>query len=180
MRPCARAAPALTASPGCTSNSLIGNGRCRLFTLSSDDLNNTDTLPVKKDAPRASSIGPMLPQWALDIFRPIVEVVSRVLWKIEFFGVENVPAEGGVNIAANHQTYIDPFWLSLRIKRPIRYLAWSAAFRWPVAGRCLIWLGAWPIALEGSDPSAIRRSLQWLREGGAVVIFPEGARSTSE
>ncbi|HEV8168780.1 MAG TPA: lysophospholipid acyltransferase family protein, partial [Pyrinomonadaceae bacterium] len=83
-------------------------------------------------------------------------------------------------VAANHQTYLDPFWLSLPIKRPTRYLAWSDAFRWPIVGRGLVWLGAWPLALEGSDPAAIRRSLQWLRDGGAVVIFPEGARSTVE
>jgi 1-acyl-sn-glycerol-3-phosphate acyltransferase len=120
----------------------------------------------------------MLPQWTLELIRPVVLATSRVLWKIEFRGVENVPERGGVIIAANHQTYIDPFWLSLPIKRPIRYLAWSDAFRWPVVGRCLVWLGAWPLALEGSDPAAIRRSLQWLRDGGAVVIFPEGARST--
>lgn len=121
----------------------------------------------------------MLPQWALELVRPTVGVFSRALWKIEFVGVENIPANGGVIIAANHQTYLDPFWLSLQIKRPIRYLAWSAAFSWPVVGRCLTWLGAWPLALEGSDPAAIRRSLQWLRDGGAVVIFPEGGRSTS-
>jgi 1-acyl-sn-glycerol-3-phosphate acyltransferase len=121
----------------------------------------------------------MLPQWALELVRPTVGVFSRALWKIEFVGVENIPTTGGVVIAANHQTYIDPFWLSLQIKRPIRYLAWSAAFTWPVVGRCLTWLGAWPLALEGSDPAAIRRSIQWLRDGGAVVIFPEGGRSTS-
>ena len=121
----------------------------------------------------------MLPQWALEVLRPIVGGVSRVFWKIEFAGEENIPAQGGVIIAANHQTYIDPFWLSLKIKRPTRYLAWSAAFGWPVVGKCLTWFGAWPLALEGSDPSAIRRSLQWLREGGAVVIFPEGGRSTA-
>lgn len=121
----------------------------------------------------------MFPQWVLEIVRPTVGVFSRLLWKIEFVGAENVPAKGGVIIAANHQTYIDPFWLSLKIKRPIRYLAWSAAFTWPIVGRGLTWLGAWPLALEGSDPAAIRRSLQWLREGGAVVIFPEGGRSTS-
>ncbi|HEY3581349.1 MAG TPA: lysophospholipid acyltransferase family protein [Pyrinomonadaceae bacterium] len=149
------------------------------FTLGSDDLNNTGTLPAKKEAPRASSIGPMLPQWVLELLRPMVGGLSRVLWKIEFSGQENVPECGGVIIAANHQTYLDPFWLSLQIKRPIRYLAWSDAFRWPVVGQCLIWLGAWPLTLEGSDPSAIRRSLQWLREGGAVVIFPEGGRSTA-
>jgi 1-acyl-sn-glycerol-3-phosphate acyltransferase len=141
-------------------------------------LNNTGTLPSKKPTARAGA-GTMFPQWALELLRPTVGVFSRVLWKIEFVGVENIPAHGGVVIAANHQTYLDPFWLSLQIKRPIRYLAWSAAFRWPLVGRCLTWLGAWPLALEGSDPAAIRRSLQWLREGGAVVIFPEGGRSTS-
>ena len=121
----------------------------------------------------------MLPQWALDMIRPVVGFASRLLWKIEFKGVENVPAEGGVIIASNHQTYIDPFWLSVPIKRPTRYLAWSDAFSWPIVGRCLIWFGAWPLALERSDPAAIRRSLQWLRDGGAVVIFPEGARATA-
>jgi len=121
----------------------------------------------------------MFPQWALELMRPVVGVVSRAVWKIEYVGVENIPASGGVIIAANHQTYIDPFWLSVKIKRPIRYLAWSAAFRWPVVGQCLTWFGAWPLALEGSDPAAIRRSIQWLRGGGAVVIFPEGGRATS-
>ena len=120
-----------------------------------------------------------LPQWALEVLRPIVGFFSRIFFKIDFWGVENIPAHGGVVIAANHQTYLDPFWLSLQVKRPTRYLAWSDAFRWPIVGRGLVWLGAWPLALEGSDPAAIRRSIQWLREGGVVVIFPEGGRSTA-
>ncbi len=105
---------------------------------------------------------------------------SRLFWKIQFIGVENVPIKGGVIVAANHQTYLDPFWLSIPIKRPTRYLAWSVAFNWPLVGRGLTWLGAWPLAIEGSDPAAIRRSLQWLRDGGIVVIFPEGGRSTDK
>ena len=143
-------------------------------------MSSNGIFPVKKDiAPSANGRG-MLPQWALEMIRPVVGALSRVFWQIEFRGVENIPPDGGLIIAANHQTYFDPFWLSLKIKRPTRYLAWSAAFRWPLVGRCLNWFGAWPLALEGSDPAPIRRSLQWLREGGAVVIFPEGGRTTSE
>jgi 1-acyl-sn-glycerol-3-phosphate acyltransferase len=142
-------------------------------------VSNNGTSSAKREDPRASVARSMLPQWALELIRPVVGGVSRLIWKIEFYGVENVPVNGGLIIAANHQTYLDPFWLSLPIKRPTRYLAWSAAFRWPVIGKCLTWFGAWPLALEGSDPAAIRSSLQWLRNGGAVVIFPEGARSTA-
>ena len=73
-------------------------------------LSNNGTAPAKREDPRATMRG-SLPQWALEIVRPIVGLMSRVIWKIEFSGIENVPSEGGLIIAANHQTYIDPFWL---------------------------------------------------------------------
>jgi len=122
----------------------------------------------------------MLPQWAIEIFRPIVAIVCRVLWRVRWSGKENIPASGGLIIASNHQTYIDPFWISCPVKRPVRFLAWDAAFSWPIAGWCIRMLGAWPLQLEGSDPKPIRRSLQWLRDGGAVVIFPEGGRGNPD
>lgn len=122
----------------------------------------------------------MLPQWAVELLRPVIWLISRVFWKLEHTGVENIPKEGGVIIAANHQSYLDPFWLSLPVKRPVRYLAWSVALNWPVVGRMVRSLGAWPLHVEGSDPAAIRRTLQWLRNGGAIVIFPEGARGNPD
>jgi 1-acyl-sn-glycerol-3-phosphate acyltransferase len=42
------------------------------------------------------------------------------------------------------------------------------------------WLGAWPLQVERGDPRAIRRSLEWLRQGGALVIFPEGGRTEQD
>ena len=117
-----------------------------------------------------------LPQWAIDVMRPIVSVGSHVYWGLEHKGVENIPQHGGLIVAANHQSYGDPFWLALPIKRPVRFLAWSEAFSWPVVGSGIRLLGAWPLQVEGSDPAAIRRSLTWLRDGNVVVIFPEGGR----
>lgn len=83
-------------------------------------------------------------------------------------------------IASNHQTYIDPFWICLPVKRPVRFLAWDAAFNWPLVGPFMQLFGAWPLQLEGKDPAPIRRSLQWVSEGGAVAIFPEGGRGNPD
>lgn len=118
----------------------------------------------------------VLPGWVIDLARFVGRAASRVLWRMEYRGLENVPASGGLIIAANHQTYLDPFWIGFPISRPIRFLAWNKIFDWPVAGRLAGLLGAWPLEIEGSDPTAIRRSIQWLKNGGAVVIFPEGGR----
>lgn len=119
----------------------------------------------------------VLPQWAIDVIRGIGRSLSRLLFRISYKGLENVPQSGGFIIAANHQTYIDPFWIGFPISRPMRFLAWNKIFDWPVVGKFTGMFGAWPLEVEGSDPTAIRRSLQWLKSGGGgVVIFPEGGR----
>ncbi len=123
----------------------------------------------------------MLPEWALEICRPIIGVLSRLFWRIRWRDTQNIPLTGGgIIIAANHQTYIDPFWAGVPVRRPVRFLAWDAAFNWPVVGFFLKLFGAWPLQLEGSDPAPIRRSLQWIGEGGAVMLFPEGGRGNPD
>ena len=122
----------------------------------------------------------MLPRWALELLRVALSTLFRLFWRMRYVNTEHIPHEGSLIIAANHQTYFDPFWLSVPVKRPTRYLAWDASFNWPVVGRVMRWLGAWPLQIEKGDPRAIRRSLQWLRAGGALVIFPEGGRATPD
>lgn len=121
-----------------------------------------------------------VPEWFIDALRPAILGVSRALWRIGYRGLEHVPAEGGLVIAANHQTYADPFWIGSRVRRPVRFLAWDEAFKWPLVGKALGLLGAWPITLDRGNPTAHRRSLQWLRAGGAVMIFPEGQRAYAD
>jgi len=122
----------------------------------------------------------MLPEWGIAIVRAIVRFMSRILWRMRWVNIENIPSSGGVIIASNHQTYFDPFWIGGPVKRPARFLAWDAAFSWPIVGWGMRMLGAWPLQLEGSDPKPIRRSLQWVRDGGVVVIFPEGGRGNPD
>lgn len=122
----------------------------------------------------------VLPEWFFQFVRSPLNFLWRGLFKIRYQGTEHIPQTGGLIVAANHQTYIDPFWLSIPIRRPLRFLAWDAAFDWPLVGKLLGLFGAWPLQIEGSDPAAIRRTLQWLREGEAVVIFPEGGRGRAD
>ncbi|HZG53946.1 MAG TPA: lysophospholipid acyltransferase family protein [Pyrinomonadaceae bacterium] len=121
----------------------------------------------------------VLPRWAIHVLRAALRLLFRLLWRMRYVGVENVPVAGGVIIAANHQTYLDPFWLGAPVPLYSRFLAWDKVFDWPVAGKIMRLLGAWPLQQKG-DRIAFRRSLQWLRGGGALVIFPEGGRSFSD
>jgi 1-acyl-sn-glycerol-3-phosphate acyltransferase len=130
----------------------------------------------EQSAEKSRTAEAALPQWILDVLRPMVGSFSSIFWRLEHKGVENIPADTGLIVAANHQSYGDPFWISVPIKRPVRFLAWSQAFSWPVVGKAIRLLGAWPLHIEGSDPATIRRTLSWLRERGVVVIFPEGGR----
>lgn len=136
----------------------------------------------RASAEQPSDAGFTLPQWAVDLFlRPVIRAMSRALWHIKLRGTENIPQnKNGLVIVANHQTYIDPFWISIPIKKPIRYLAWNVAFKWFIVGKIIPILGAWPLQAEGGETKPIRRALNWLRSGGALMIFPEGSRGNAD
>ena len=145
-------------------------------------MSETETSIVRRDKkPPASADEPYaLPLWAIRLLRAALRLLFRVLWGARYIGVENVPASGGVILAANHQTYLDPFWLGAPVPLHARFLAWDKVFEWPVAGKLMRLLGAWPLQTQKGDRRAIRLSLQWLRSGGALVIFPEGGRAFSD
>lgn len=106
--------------------------------------------------------------------------VSRLLWRIEYSGLENIPQKDtrGLVIVSNHQTYIDPVWIGIPIRRDLKFLAWDKALHWPVIGAIMKWLGSLPINTStGRNPESMRRAVEYLRRGSAVMIFPEGARA---
>jgi 1-acyl-sn-glycerol-3-phosphate acyltransferase len=139
-------------------------------------VSNSQKLPPVEAGAKTKTAAAALPQWSIELMRPVISLLSRAFWRVVHKGVDNIPTNDGLIVAANHQSYGDPIWLALPIRRPVRFLAWSEAFDWPVVGKAMRLFGAWPLQIEGSDPGTIRRSLSWLRDGGVVVIFPEGGR----
>jgi len=105
--------------------------------------------------------------------------VSKLAWRIQYEGLENLPksSEKGFIIASNHQTYIDPVWIGIPVRRDLKFLAWDEAFHWPILGSLMGWLGSLPVNTStGRNPESLKKALIALKNGSVLVVFPEGAR----
>ena len=108
--------------------------------------------------------------------KPLVCALMRLLFRLRWTGIEHVPADGAVLIAANHQSVLDPPLVGGSLGRPLHFMAKAELFRVPLFGWLLGRLNAHPIEREGADAGALRGALALLRAGHALLIFPEGTR----
>jgi len=114
----------------------------------------------------------------LVLLKLIGRPLFRILFSVEYHGLENVPDSGAVILAGNHPSYLDPILIILPIKRVIRFMAWDALFRVPLLGRFIKAMGAFPVDIRrGKGEAAYREALGVLTSGAALGIFPEGQRS---
>jgi 1-acyl-sn-glycerol-3-phosphate acyltransferase len=101
----------------------------------------------------------------------------RLLFRLRARGVENVPAEGGAVLAANHHSNFDPWPLGLPLfpRRYLRFMAKSELYWFPLSP-LLSACGAFPVRRGEGDIEAIEAAVELCREGEIVVMFPEGTR----
>jgi 1-acyl-sn-glycerol-3-phosphate acyltransferase len=105
-----------------------------------------------------------------------VALVARVLFCPSVTGAENIPLTGPVLIAPIHRSNVD-FALTLFIsKRKVFFMAKDSLFRVPVLGTLITHLGAFPVKRGSADRESMTLSEDVLRQGHALVLFPEGTR----
>lgn len=114
----------------------------------------------------------------LEFLRPLVWLVARAYLGVRYEGVHHVPLTGPLIIAPNHVSYADPPLVSIPVRRSICYMAWRRLFKAPGLGWLIRWAGAFPVELDMADTRATREAVRLLQSGEAVMIFPEGGRST--
>jgi glycerol-3-phosphate dehydrogenase (NAD(P)+) len=93
-------------------------------------------------------------------------------------GREYGRVEGGLIVAANHRSFLDPFAIGATLpwRRPMNYVAKVELFERRPQGWLLSRLGAFPIRRGESDELAMETARQAVLRGGTVCIFPEGTR----
>jgi glycerol-3-phosphate dehydrogenase (NAD(P)+) len=107
--------------------------------------------------------------------RWLIKVGVHLYFRLSRRGHRLIP-EGGVILASNHRSFLDPFVLGCCVPRPIYFMAKRELFNNRFVGWFLNCMGAFPVRRGESDEQSMQTSLELLRRGQVVVIFPEGTR----
>ncbi len=92
-------------------------------------------------------------------------------------GRDKIPKEGGLILAMNHQSFLDPPLAGIACDREIFYLARKSLLKWPVLGPLFPKMNVVPVDEVGADMSALKTVIKVVKSGNGTVIFPEGTRS---
>jgi 1-acyl-sn-glycerol-3-phosphate acyltransferase len=108
----------------------------------------------------------------------LARLLTRILLGSKFHlrGAASLPASGPVLIVSNHVGAVDPALIGAWTPRPVWFMAkaelFTGAFGWLMRG-----YHAFPVVRHSPDRTALRRAFDLLKQGSAVVLFPEGHRS---
>jgi 1-acyl-sn-glycerol-3-phosphate acyltransferase len=94
-------------------------------------------------------------------------------------GSQNVPRTGPVLLLANHESFLDPPLIGLAVRRKINYLARKTLFKPAAFASYMRSMGTIPVDQEGIAKEGLKTSIDLLRSGKALLVFPEGERTLS-
>ncbi|MBR6426358.1 MAG: 1-acyl-sn-glycerol-3-phosphate acyltransferase [Clostridia bacterium] len=126
----------------------------------------TETAPVPPKKPRF---------WYRFMYF-LVAGPARLLRRVKVTGMENVDPGTTYLLCSNHIAADDPIAIGAVMKRELRYMAKKELLRIPLAGWFLRSLGAYSVDRKGADAGAVKRTIEFLKGGCSVLMFPQGHR----
>lgn len=114
------------------------------------------------------------------VVRALAVLLTRLVSRFRVSGREHVPKRGSLLIVANHLSWYDPLLLGVVMPRRIWFFTKEEVFRWPVVGWLCRGTGQIAVYRGEGDRAALERALGYLREGKALVFFPEGTVERQE
>jgi 1-acyl-sn-glycerol-3-phosphate acyltransferase len=111
--------------------------------------------------------------------RPTIGTMVKIVAPLRVYGAERMPPSGGLVVAANHFSWIDPPLLGAASPRTLYYMAKVEAHRVPGLGELMRLFGAFAVRRGESDREAVRTMRQIVQDGHALGMFVEGTRQRS-
>jgi len=128
------------------------------------------------ETPHTEVLGsPRFYRVACDFFELFLKTSNR----LKVIGEGNIPKAGGLIVASNHSSYLDPpaVGAATRLVRTTHFMARNTLFEKPLMGWFLRNVGVIALDREKGDVRAMRKAIQLLKGGASVALFPEGTRS---
>jgi 1-acyl-sn-glycerol-3-phosphate acyltransferase len=107
----------------------------------------------------------------------IISGLSRLFFRPQVTGRENIPLTGPVLIAPIHRSNVDFAFTLFISPRKVFFMAKDGLFKVKWFGSLLQHLGVFPVDRSAhTDRESMRLAEEVLRQGQALVLFPEGTR----
>ncbi len=102
----------------------------------------------------------------------LLQLLCRVIFRVEVTGIANLPKQGKLLIIANHESFLDGLLLGLFLPIRATFVVHSTVLNsWLF--RQILRLTPY-LAVDPTSPLAMKKVIKLLEAGKPVVIFPEG------
>jgi len=118
-------------------------------------------------------------RWLYDSLWVLCRTLAVSVFGFRVRFAEPLPRHGGLLVLSSHQSHLDPLLLGLAADRRLSTLARSSLYHFKPFGSVITALDAIPIDRNASMVKTMKAVISRLREGRAVVIFPEGTRTAT-
>jgi len=118
-------------------------------------------------------------RWLYDLLWVLCRTLAVSLFGFRVRFAEPLPRQGGLLVVSSHQSHLDPLLLGLATDRRLSTLARSSLYHFKPFAAVITALDAVPIDRNASMLKTMKSVIGRLRDGRAVVIFPEGTRTST-
>jgi 1-acyl-sn-glycerol-3-phosphate acyltransferase len=118
-------------------------------------------------------------RWLYDLLWVLCRTLAVSVFGFRVRFAEPLPRQGGLLVVSSHQSHLDPLLLGLATDRRLSSLARSSLYHFKPFAAVITSLDAIPIDRNASMVKTMKALIGRLRDGHAVVIFPEGTRTST-
>jgi len=105
-----------------------------------------------------------------------IRIFFKIIYRIEEKNRELIPKKGGFILCSNHISYLDPVIIGIYFPRYIFFMAKIEIFKSRLLTVLVKFYNAFPVNRNSFDRKTIRDSINIIKSGEVLGVFPQGTR----